>query len=139
MLLPVTSGGAAGVFWPAGMNTVSGDMLTTDGSLLVRLIVTPGAGAAAPKDSGKGSVWSNFTDTAGSVIVPAENTLTLTTDSAISGRELMRTSEAPTPTPVIGTIAEVPPAGMAAVTGTPTTPGLSATTRSVRGTGVGDA
>jgi hypothetical protein len=78
----------AGVVWPAGMKTLEGDILTTDGSLLVRSNTVPAPVLGAPNVTGKGSDWPNVRETEGNVIAPAEKTLTLTVDSKIPGSAL---------------------------------------------------
>ncbi len=52
---PVICGGAAGAVAPAAMNTMAGAIVTFDGSLLVKVTVTPPPGAGADKVTGNGT------------------------------------------------------------------------------------
>ena len=47
----------AGAVDPPAINTVAGEMLTLEESLLARVIVTPAPGAGMPKVTGKAATW----------------------------------------------------------------------------------
>ena len=75
---PVTSGWAGGAVWPAATVTVAGEIVTFEVSLLVKVITTPPAGAAAGRLTASGFDWPIPTVAlAGTIMVPALCTVTL--------------------------------------------------------------
>ena len=79
----------SGVVLPALMVTLAGETVTRVVSLLLRVTVTPPAGAAVPSVTGKLTGWLGATDMlAGRLIVPGAMTVTLAVVSATFGRAL---------------------------------------------------
>ena len=88
-LTPLTCGCVDGVVCPAAMLTLVGDTVTFVVSLLLRVTVTPPAGAAVPSVTANCADWLGPTVMPeGSVIVPGAATVTLAVVSATFGRAL---------------------------------------------------
>ena len=74
---------------PAAMLTLVGDMVTFVVSRLLRVRVTPPAGAGVPSVTGNATAWPGPTIMPeGRVMVPGATTVTLAVVSAIFGRAL---------------------------------------------------
>ena len=118
-MTPVTCGCAAGVVCPAATVTLAGEIVTLVVSLLLKLTVTPPAGAAVPRVTAKAADWVGPTVTPdGSVMVPGATTVTLAVVSGIFGKELAWIVVEPGATPVTVTVAEVALAATLTVAGT---------------------
>src|SRR3954453_11977446 len=115
-LTPVTWGGVVGVVVPAAITTVD-VTVALEGSLLVKVTVTPPAGAGVVRVTGIGTDCPTPTvKPLGSVIEPGLATVTFAVVSAMPGA-LARITVEPGDTPVTGTVAVVAPAAKVAVGG----------------------
>ena len=124
-LTPVTCGCVAGVVCPAGMVTLTGEIVTLLLSLLDSVTVTPPDGAAVPNVIGNATDWLGPTAMLeGSVIVPGATTVMLAVVSATLGKKLAWRVVVPGATPVTVTVALVALAAMVTVAGTVATPVL---------------
>jgi len=128
---PVTCGCVVGVVAPAATSTVD-VTVTLDGSLLVKVTVTPPAGAGVVRVTASGPDCPTPTVTpAANVMEPGLATVTFAVVSAMPGA-LARITVEPGATPVTGTVAVVAPAAKVAVGGTVATTVLSEIRLTVR-------
>ena len=123
MLTPVTVGARLGVDAFCGIKIFSGAIVAFDGSLLVRVMNTPPAGAAVPNVTGNGADWPGGTVTLAGKMIPdsVEETVTLAVAFPKFGVLPVIVAE-PAPTPVTGTLTLVPPVPNVTVAGTVATP-----------------
>jgi hypothetical protein len=136
-LTPVTWGWVVGVVAPAAIVTEAGAIVTREGLLLTRLIVTGFAGAT-DKLTLKGTDCDSPTEVlAGNVIPPPLWTDTLAAASGMLGSAAAWIVVAPRATAVIWTEALSDWAGIVTVAGTVAMPVLSERRLSVRAVGVG--
>jgi hypothetical protein len=128
---PVTCGCVAGVVAPATMETVAGDTVTFDGSLLASDTVRP-TKAGVDKVTWNATDWFGATVTlVGRFIDPTTATVMVAVVSAKFGRELAWMTVEPVATPVTGTLTLVAFAANVTVAGTVATPGLSELTLTI--------
>jgi hypothetical protein len=138
ILSPVTCGCASGAVKPAGTNTLLGVIVTVDGSLLLKLITTPPAGAGVPNVTGNAADCPNPTDTLpDSVIVPGATTVKLTASSKMFGGAPTWIVVEPADNPVTGTTTLLALAGIITLPGTLATAALSELTVNVSTDGTG--
>ena len=124
-LMPVTCGWAAGVVVPAAMKTLAGFTVALAESLLVRVTVTPPAGAAAGKVTANAADWPSATATLFTRIAGGGTTVTVAAVSGTPGRALAWMTADPPAAPVTGTATWVAFAANVTVAGTVATPGES--------------
>lgn len=122
---PLTCGGADGVDAPAGINTLAGETLTRDESLLFNATVMPPAGAGAPSETGRAADCPRLRLTGVNVITPGVNTVMFTAAGAIFGPPAPCITVVPPPTAVTVKCAKVLLAGIVIAGGTLTTLALS--------------
>ena len=88
-LIPLTCGCVSGVVLPALIVILAGETVARLVSLLLRVTVTPPAGAGVPSVTGKVADCPGATDTlAGRLMVPGGMTVTLAVVSATFGGAL---------------------------------------------------
>ena len=121
--LPVTCGATAGCVCPAGTVTVAGETPTLRESLL-KLTVTPPAGAAAGRVTWNAADWPRFSETPdGRPIGPALCTVMLAVAFVMLGEPPFAVMVVvPGLAPTTGTVAVVAPCAMVTVAGAVTTP-----------------
>ncbi len=112
---------------PAAIETVAGAIATVEGSLLLKVTVTPPAGAGLVKVTGKEAVWFGTSATpAGKLIPPAETTVTLAVPAETFGAAaaLAEMDACPEATPVTGTLTLMEPGAKVTPPGTVAAAGL---------------
>ena len=104
---------------------MAGEMVTLEGSLLIRLMNTPPDGAGTASVTGNGAVWPNCTFTLAGRMIPGCGAETVTPAAAVPKLGVEAEIVAvPAATPVTGTATWVALAAKATVAGTVATPVL---------------
>src|SRR5947209_5994344 len=97
-LPPVICGWDAGAVWPAAIATVPGFTVTFSGSALVRVTVTPGAGAGEDRLTANGTTTLGPTVTLGGTTrAPGAATVTVAVASGTNCDEVARMTAMPGP------------------------------------------
>src|SRR5579884_533453 len=124
--MPVMFGSVVGVVLPGLMMIVDGEMVSVEGSLLVRVMVTPWTPAGEPRVTAYGAVVPRFTLAIGGMLMPVGGTtFTLKVVLVMSGLLALAVMVAePLAMLVTGTVTTVLFAGIVTVDGTVATPVL---------------